>query len=590
VSKQASSRAVPGTTHDRSELAKALSACRHALIALGLASALVNILYLTGSLYMLEVYDRVLPSRSIATLVGLSILALGLYGFQGLLDVMRGRILIRVGRSLGQSLSLRTYQTIARLALRNPRQGDGLQPIRDLDQVRTFLSGTGPVALLDMPWMPFYIAICFAFHVWMGVGALVGAVLLIGLTLLTEAFTREPTKAAAALATQRNALAESSYHNAEVLQAMGMAPQLGAIWNDVNVRYLDAYQRASDVGGALGAVSKVMRMMLQSGMLGIGAVLVIQQQATAGVMIAASILVARALAPVDLAIANWRNFVGFRQSWRRLNDLLKLAPESNTQLELPKPDSSLSVEGIRVVPPGSNRIVVQDVTFQLAKGSALGVIGPSASGKSCLARALVGIWQLAGGAVRLDGATLDHWPPDALGRHIGYLPQDVELFSGTVAQNIARLESAPASKDVIAAATAAGVHEMILHLPEGYETQVGEGGASLSAGQQQRIALARALYGDPFLVVLDEPNSNLDAEGEEALKKAIAGVRAHGGIAVVIAHRPSALASVDLVLVMLAGKVQAFGPKDEVLAKLQGRPTGLVTPLKIVSKSGEVAS
>jgi PrtD family type I secretion system ABC transporter len=574
----------------RSELAAALSACRRALIALGLASALVNILYLTGSLYMLEVYDRVLPSRSIATLIGLSILVLALYGFQAVLDVLRGRILIRVGRSLGQSLSLRTYESIARLALHNPRQGDGLQPIRDLDQVRAFLSGTGPVALLDMPWLPLYIAVCFAFHTWMGVAALVGAVLLIGLTVLTEVFTREPTKAATALAAQRNALAESSYHNAEVLHAMGMAPQLGALWNEVNVKYLDAHQRASDVGGALGATSKVMRMVLQSAMLGIGALLVIQQQATAGVMIAASIIVARALAPVDLAIANWRNFVAFRQSWRRLNELLKVMPDGKAQLELPKPVSSLSVEGIRVVPPGGTRMVVQDVTFRLAKGSALGVVGPSACGKSSLARALVGVWQMAGGAVRLDEARIDQWPASALGRHIGYLPQDVELFSGTVAQNIARLESAPPSQAVIAAAMAAGVHEMILHLPEGYETEVGEAGASLSAGQQQRVALARALYGDPFLVVLDEPNSNLDSEGEEALTKAIAGVRARGGIAVVIAHRPSALASVDLVLVMVDGRVQFFGPRDEALAKLRRPATAAVVPLKVVSNPGEAAS
>jgi len=589
VSKRAAFRAGRTAPQARSELAEALSACRRALIALGLASALVNILYLTGSLYMLEVYDRVLPSRSIATLIGLSILVLTLYGFQALLDVVRGRILIRVARSLGQSLSVRTYESIARLALHNPRQGDGLQPIRDLDQVRAFLSGSGPVALLDLPWLPFYIAVCFAFHTWLGVAALVGAIFLIGLTLLTEAFTKEPTKAATTLAAQRNALAESSYHNAEVLHAMGMAPQLGAQWNEVNVKYLDAHQRASDVGGGLGAISKVMRMVLQSAMLGIGALLVIQQQATAGVMLAASIIAARALAPVDLAIANWRNFVAFRQSWRRLNELLKVMPDGQAQLELPKPVSTLSVEGIRVVPPGGTRMVVQDVTFRLEKGSALGVVGPSASGKSSLARVLVGVWQAAGGAVRLDEAKLDQWTPSALGRHVGYLPQDVQLFSGTVAQNIARLESAPPSPAVIAAAQAAGVHEMILHLPDGYETEVGEGGALLSAGQQQRIALARALYGDPFLVVLDEPNSNLDTEGEEALTKAIAGVRARGGIAVVIAHRPSALASVDLVLVMVDARLQFFGPRDEALSKLRRAPAAPV-PLKVVSKSEEVAS
>ena len=495
-----------------------------------------------------------------------------------------------MGRSLGQSLSLRTYEAIARLALHSRRQGDGLQPIRDLDQVRTFLSGTGPLAFLDMPWMPLYIGICFAFHVWMGVAALVGALLLVGLTLLTEMFTREPTTVATALATKRNALAESSHHNAEVLQAMGMAPQLGALWNEVNVKFLDAHQRATDVGGALGAISKIMRMTLQSAMLGIGAFLVIQQEATAGVIIAGSIIVARALAPVDLAIANWRSFVACRQSWRRLNELLKAMPEDSAQLALPKPVASFSVEAVSVVPPGDTRMVVQDVALRLVKGNALGVIGPSASGKSSLARALVGIWHPVRGAVRLDGATLDQWPASELGRHIGYLPQDVELFFGTVSQNIARLERAPDSNAVIAAAMAAGVHDMILRLPDGYETEVGEGGASLSAGQQQRIALARALYGNPFLVVLDEPNSNLDAEGEEALTKAIAGVRTRGGIAVVIAHRPSALASVDLVLVMMNGKAQMFGPRDEVLAKLRRPPWVTGGPLKVVSETGGAAS
>jgi PrtD family type I secretion system ABC transporter len=293
---------------------------------------------------------------------------------------------------------------------------------------------------------------------------------------------------------------------------------------------------------------------------------------------------------VDLAIANWRGFVACRQSWGRLNELLKVLPQDSAQLALPKPVAGFAVEAVSVVPPGDTRVVVQDVGFRLAKGNALGIIGPSASGKSCLARALVGIWQPARGAVRIDGAALVQWPASELGRHIGYLPQDVELFFGTVSQNIARLEAAPDAKAVIAAATAAGVHDMILRLPDGYETEIGEGGASLSAGQQQRIALARALYGDPFLVVLDEPNSNLDSEGDEALTKAIVGVRARGGIAIVIAHRPSALASVDLVLVMVNGKVQFYGPRDEVLAKLRRPPAGPQVPLKVVSESGGVAS
>ena len=336
----------------RNELAAGLAACRNAIMALGLASVLINVLYLSGSIYMLEVYDRVLPSRSIPTLVGLSILVIALYGFQGVLDLLRGRILVRIGRSLGEGLSTRVYHTIAQLTLKTRTTSDGLQPLRDLDQIRGFLSSPGPLAFLDLPWIPFYIGICFLLHVWLGVAALVGAVVLVSLTVFTEIFTRQPTKAATELAARRNALAEASRRNAEVLKAMGMAPQVGAKWDAINVEYLEAQQRASDVGGGLGAVSKVLRMVLQSAMLGIGAYLVINQEATGGIMIAGSIIAARALAPVDQAIAHWRSFVGFRQSWRRLRDLLSLIPSDEQQLALPKPASSVSVEGVAVVPPG----------------------------------------------------------------------------------------------------------------------------------------------------------------------------------------------------------------------------------------------
>lgn len=556
------------STKSRSDLIGALASCRHAVIAVGLASAVINVLYLTGSFYMLEIYDRVLPSRSIPTLVGLSVLALLLYGFQAIFDLLRSRVLIRVSRQLAQKLSPRVYYAIGQLVLRTRPQGDGLQPLRDLDQIRMFLSGTGPLAFLDMPWMPFYIAICFAFHVWLGVAALTGAVLLVSLTLITEMLTREPTKAATGYGVQRNAVIESSRRNAEVLQAMAMAPQLRSKWYEVNGKYFDAQQRASDVSGTLGAISKAMRMVLQSAVLGVGAFLVIYQEATAGIIIAGSILAGRAMAPVDLAIANWRGFVGARQSWRRLNELLRNLPPESQQMALPKPVANFAVEAVSVVPPGTNRVVVQDVSFRLEKGNGLGIIGPSASGKSSLARALVGVWRPAKGTIRLDGAALGQWSAGALGQHVGYLPQDVELFAGTVAENIARLQAQPDASKVIAAARAAGVHHLILKLPEGYETEIGESGAALSAGQRQRIALARALYGNPFLVVLDEPNSNLDANGDEALTQAVLGVRARGGIAIVIAHRPSALAAVDLVLMMADGKAQMFGPKDEVLAKV----------------------
>jgi len=580
----------PPMQRQPNELIQALRTCSSAVWALGFASALINVLYLTGSFYMLEIYDRVLSSRSTPTLVGLSILALVLYAFQGFLDLLRGRVLVRIGRTLAQNLSFRVYYTIAQMALRSRRAGDGLQPLRDLDQIRAFLSSAGPVALLDLPWMPFYIAICFMFHFWIGMAACIGALLIVSLTVLTDILTREPQKTATEFGAKRHAVAEASRRNAEVIHAMGMAPRVAAMWGELNHKYLDTQQRASDVSGGFGSMSKVMRMCLQSAVLGVGGYLVIIQEATAGVIIAGSILAARALAPVDLAIANWRGFVASRQSWKRLKDLLAMLPQDKEQMALPKPASTFAVEHVSVVPPGIQRLVVQDVAFRLEKGNGLGIVGPSASGKSCLARVLVGVWVAARGTIRLDGAALDQWSPTLLGRHIGYLPQDVELLAGTVAQNIARFEADPDPDKVISAARAANVHDMILNLTNGYETEVGESGTALSAGQQQRIALARALYGDPFLVVLDEPNSNLDSEGEEALTRAILGVRARGGIAVVIAHRPSALAAVDLVLVMAQGKAQMYGPKEEVLGKLRRPgPPPAAAGLRVVAEPGGTA-
>ena len=342
-----------------------------------------------------------------------------------------------------------------------------------------------------------------------------------------------------------------------------MRRRIGERWSKANDAYLQKQQVAYDIVGELGSCSRVLRMIMQSAVLGVGAYLVINQQATAGVMLAATILAARALAPAELAIANWRSFVTARQSWRRLDDVLAAMPAEADSISLPHPARNLRVTAITLVPPGMAAAALHEVSFTLAAGSALGVIGPSGSGKSSLARALVGVWRPVRGAIRLDGATLDQWSPDALGGFIGYLPQEVELFDGTVAENIARFDPDADPGKLIAAAGAAGVHDVILRLPQGYKTQVGEGGATLSGGQRQRIALARALYGDPFLVVLDEPNSNLDAPGEEALTRAIRAVRARGGIAVVVAHRPSAVAAVDQVLVLNEGRVQAFGARDQ---------------------------
>jgi PrtD family type I secretion system ABC transporter len=567
----------------KSELRDALGSCVAAFIGIGVFSGLINLLMLTGSLYMLEVYDRVLPSRSVPTLIGLSVLTAVLFTFQALLEITRGRLLVRIGNQLDCKLGARVYDLVVGLPLRARPGSDGLQPVRDLDTVRSFLSGLGPTALFDLPWIPLYVAICFAFHVMIGVTVLCGAIILVALTLATEFLSRRPVKAVTTQAALRSRLAEISRRNADVLAAMGMSESLRGRWLDLAREHLAQQKRLNDVAGGLGAAGRVLRMALQSAVLGIGAYLVLQQEATAGIIIAGSILAGRALAPIDLAIANWKGFVAARQSWQRLGQLFAAMPTAAPRLELPAPVHGLTVETLGVAPPGAQKLVVHGVNFTLKAGSAVGVVGPSASGKSSLVRAIVGVWQPARGCVRLDGAAIEQWT--SLGRHIGYLPQDVELIEGTIAENIARFSADAPAAAVIAAAKAAGVHDLIVNLPDGYETEIGEQGAALSAGQQQRIALARALYGDPFLIVLDEPNSNLDAEGEEALTRAILGVRARGGIVIVVAHRSSALAAVDHLLAMVRGTQQAFGPKDEVLPRLVRRESPAPGPLKVVPQA-----
>ena len=553
------------TARNKSELAEAMSQCRGAFGSVMAFSALINVLMLTGPLFMLQVYDRVLPSRSVPTLVGLAILMACLYSFQALLEAIRSRVLVRVGSYLDESLAPRIYDVVVRLPLRMRGGGDGTQPLRDLDHIRAFLSSGGPSALADLPWAPFYLAICFMFHPLIGIAAIVGGIILTIITLCAEVFSRGPIKAASGHQATRNSLLEASRRNAEVVRAMGMAQKLGSRWSKANSEHLKSQRLASDVSGGLGSLSKALRMLLQSLVLGLGAWLVINQEASGGVIIASSILVSRALAPVELAIANWKGFVSARQGWRRLTNMMAMLPVEEVPLELPTPQGTLVVEGIAAVPPSERRVVLSDISFDLKAGAGLGVIGPSASGKSSLARVLVGVWPAARGKVRLDGAALEQWSPELLGTHIGYLPQDVELFDGTVAENIGRFDHQPDAEKVIAAAKSAGTHDLILSLPNGYDTPIGEGGTSLSAGQRQRVALARAMYGDPFLVVLDEPNSNLDDEGDRALTGAIANIRRRGGIVIVIAHRPSALAAVDQVLVLANGQKVKMGPKEEVL-------------------------
>ena len=478
--------AAPGVR--RSELGEALRACRDAFIGVGVMSCMINLLYLTGSIFMLEVYDRVLPSRSVPTLVGLVILAAGLYIAQGFLDLLRGRILGRIGTSLDEAINARVFETVVRLPLMVGNRNEGLQPLRDLDNVRVVPRQHGPGRVLR---------------------SALAAVLSRDLLRVPLAarhhragrrhhsgdadpdhrihVAHSPPREAMTLAARRNDLAATSRRNAEVLVAMGMSGRLTKRWSEANENYLAGNQRASDVAGGLGAVAKVLRMMLQSAVLAVGAYLVIHQEATGGIIIAGSILSARALAPVDLAIAHWKGFVAARQSWHRLNKLLQQMPAAGEQTLLQSPSKRLSVEGVTIVPPGDQRIIVQDVTFAVEAGSGVGVIGPSGSGKSSLVRALVGVWTPFRGKVRLDGAALDQWSSDVLGRHVGYLPQDVELFAGSVAQNICRFDPDAKSDAIIAAAKEAGVHDMIIKMREGYDSQIGEQGTSLSAGQAQRV-------------------------------------------------------------------------------------------------------
>jgi ATP-binding cassette subfamily C protein len=571
----------PGYEVPASEISGFLGSCRRIFWGLAAFSGLSNILMLTGSFFMLQVYDRVLPGRSVATLIALLSLATVLYIFQGGLDLVRSRISTRVGRHLDETLGLRVFDALVRLPLKTRSDGDGLQPLRDLDQVRSFLSGGGPAALFDLPWLPVYLGICFFFHFWIGVTALMGALVLIGITVLTEMRTRGPAKAFSRLAVSRSSLASEGRRNAEVLQAMGMRREAALRWQEANQKYLAAHEAASDVASGLGGLSKVFRAILQSLVLAVGAYLVINQESTAGIIIAGSILTARALAPVEMAIANWKGFVSARQSGQRLDELLKLLPREEQPLALPPPTEGLVVDHIYVTAPGSEKQILSDVSFRLRTGEGLGIIGPSGSGKSSLARALVGVWPQLRGKIRIDSASLEQWSSEALGRHIGYLPQDVELFDGSIAVNISRFDPQATPASVLDAARAAGAHDLILSFPEGYGTRVGEGGMALSAGQRQRIGLARAFYGNPFLVVLDEPTSNLDSEGEDAFTEAVMSVRRRGGIVIVIAHRPKALDGVDHVLVIAEGRVQSFGIKEDVFSKVLRAPT----PLRVVAQN-----
>jgi PrtD family type I secretion system ABC transporter len=567
------------------DLAAALRDCRRAFAGVALFSGVVNLLMLAGPLYMLQIYDRVLSSRSVPTLVVLSVFLVGAYAFQGALDLIRSRVIVRAAALLDQRLAVAVHGAVIRLAITNRHPTEGPQPVRDLDQIRAFLTGAGPIAIVDLPWIPIFLFICYLIHPWLGLAATVGGIVLFTMTLLTERASRTPARMAAQDAGVRSVMVEAGRRGGETIVAMGMAGSLAQRWAGINNRYIAAVARLSDVATSYGSTSKVIRLLLQSLILGLGAYLVIRQELTAGAMIAASIMVGRALAPIETTIANWRAFIGARQSIRRLSDALARAAPRPAVTALPPPARSLDVEQLTIAAPGAATPIVTGVHFSLKSGDALGIIGPSGAGKTSLIRALVGIWSPVRGNVRLDGAELSQWDPELLGRHIGFVSQTVELFDGTISENIARMAVAPDVDSVLRAAQAAGAHDLILRLPSGYDTKVGEGGEALSGGQRQRIALARALYGDPFLVVLDEPNANLDSDGELALHQAMMALKARGAILVLIAHRPATLSACDRLLVLANGVQQGIGPRDEILQKLLGRrvPSPAAGNLKVVS-------
>ena len=549
---------------------------RQVFIVVLCVSAILNVLLLGGSLYMMMVYDSVLPSRSIPTLVGLAILVMIVYAFQGFFENMRAGMLADVANAVEQKLSGRVQGAISQLALAGQKlPGDGLGPMRDLENVRAFLA-SGAVAMIDLPWILFFLGVLFALHVWLGVTTLVGAVVLFSLTLITNRVMKQPAEQLSQLSAHRNGAAETNLRHVELLTALGMRNRMQQRWGRSNSAYAAAQNKLARSGAALGGLSKMLRLALQSLILTVGAILVLDDKASGGVIFASSILSARALAPVDQAIVNWKGFISARIGWLTLSEMLKRVPAPQpVSLRLPRPERRLEVEKLVVAPPGSRQMTVNGATFQLSAGDACAVIGPSGAGKSSLGRALIGAWRPARGTIRFDGASLDQWDPEHFGEWVGYLPQSVELLDGTIAQNIARFDPDATSEGVLAAAKAAAVHDLITGLPQGYETRVGTDGEALSGGQRQRIGLARALYGDPFFILLDEPNSNLDGEGEAALAAAIASVRKRGGILVVISHRADILGRVSHIMLLRGGRMEAFGPAAEIMARLRQKPKKL---------------
>jgi PrtD family type I secretion system ABC transporter len=548
------------------ELRALLGSMKQYFLGVGAFSFVINLLQLTAPLYMLQVYDRVLNSRNETTLLMLTILVVALFLVMAAIEFVRSRVLVRVGAAMEAKLNDRVFDAAFEATLR--RGGNARQALTDLTQLRQFMTGNGPFVLFDAPWFPIYLAVIFLLHPLIGWFAVGAALILIALTAVTEFATQKPLAEANKFANEATNFAHNNLANAEVVEALGMLPSLRERWKKKHVQHLVLQAVASDRAGLISSVTKFVRVASQSLILGLGAWLAIRNELSPGGMIVGSILMGRALAPIDQLIGNWKGFVQARLAYDRLGQLLAAFPARPPRMSLPAPKGEVVVEGVVLTPPGGSVPVLRGVSFAIPAGTVVGVIGPSGSGKSTLARALVGVWTPQAGKVRLDGADVAAWDKAELGPYLGYLPQDIELFDGTIAENIARFGPIEAPL-VVAAAQAAGVHEMILRFPQGYDTPIGPGGAVLSGGQRQRVGLARALYGQARLIVLDEPNSNLDDVGEAALVQALLRLKAQGKTVVVITHRTSVLAAVDRLLVMRDGTVQAYGPRDEVLAALQ---------------------
>lgn len=562
--------------HQTSEVSTALEQSRAAFWSVGFFSLFINLLMLTGPLFMLQIYDRVLTSKSHPTLIALIVLVGGLFLFLGLLEFIRIRILARIGEQFANNLGQKAMRaTIEHTVNQTPNMG--ISPIRDMETIKQFIAGPGPSTLFDLPWTPIYLAVNFMLHWILGLFSVAATLILILIAILNELTSRKLSEKALHASTTSERAAEEARRNAEVITAMGMQQNIEQRWQFIQQQAQTAMLALSNRASIFTSMSKSVRMFLQSLVLAVGALLAINQLISPGAMIAASIILTRALAPIDQSIAGWRSFLNARKSYQRLSHILENVHQETDPMPLPAPKGKVEVEELYLAPPGSRTPLLQGLQFSINPGEALGILGQSGAGKSSLARTLAGIWVPQKGDVRLDGASLSQWSKAQLGAAIGYLPQSVDLHAGTVKENIARLNPDADPNEIIKAAVNAEVHNLILSLPKGYDTELGPGGLSLSGGQKQRIGLARAFFGNPALLILDEPNSNLDQEGEEALFNALTGAKKNGQTIIIIAHRPSAIKIVDKLLYLKEGRQSAFGPRDEILSKILARPVNPAT-------------